>query len=349
MNRYCRVTPVVLVLLLATGCGNEAVKVYEESSYGPPLEVPPDLTRPQRNPDLIITQLPQQDGASSTAQPLAKVAPDVEGIRLERDGAVRWLSLPGKPEQIWPWVRDFFLDEGFALVVEDMKLGIVETEWKQERNALPPGPRKVKMDDELVPVYGVPVREKYRVRLGRSSDGNATEIWLSHRSAVLEKDDDEILWRLGDSDPELEAAKLRALMIYLGVVQEKAEGMLATATRAPQTSVEKDEQGGVYLKVNQTFNRVWRRVGLALDRMNYKVDDLDRSVGIWYVSSYDPLENKKEKGLFSSDKDVKEVSYRVMLVDESESVSIQLRDDDDKPLPAKVAEPILRELSGWLE
>lgn len=335
----------ISALLLMVGCADKALRVYEESSYGPPLEVPPDLTRPTRDPDLLIPDLAAR--SVDKAPSLPKVSPQVEGIRMHHDGALRWLSLPGEPERIWPWVRDFFLDDGFALSLEDMKLGIVETEWKQERSALPPGPRKVKLDDEVVKVYGVPMREKYRVRLDRA-EGGGTEIWLSHRGALLERDGDEIIWHPAPADRELEAEKLKALMLYLGVAQENARGMLATARRVPQTSLEKDEKGGVYLKVNQRFPRVWRRVGLALERMNFSVDDKDRSDAIWYVSSYDPLEDKKEKGWFSSDKP-KRTSYKVILTDESESVSVQFKDDDGKPVAADKATSMLKEMAGWLE
>jgi len=42
------------------------------------------------------------------------------------------------------------------------------------------------------------------------------------------------------------------------------------------------------LLVNDGFDRAWRRVGLALDRVGFTVEDRDRSKGLFYVRYIDP-------------------------------------------------------------
>ena len=42
------------------------------------------------------------------------------------------------------------------------------------------------------------------------------------------------------------------------------------------------------LVVNDGFDRAWRRVGLALDRIGFTVEDRDRSKGIFFVRYIDP-------------------------------------------------------------
>ena len=42
------------------------------------------------------------------------------------------------------------------------------------------------------------------------------------------------------------------------------------------------------LVVNDSFDRAWRRVGLALDRVGFTVEDRDRSKGLFYVRYIDP-------------------------------------------------------------
>jgi len=56
------------------------------------------------------------------------------------------------------------------------------------------------------------------------------------------------------------------------------------------------------LSLEDQFDRAWRRVGLALDRVGFTVEDRDRSQGLYYVRYIDPqLDNKtaEKPGLLS--------------------------------------------------
>ncbi len=345
----------LVLILLLSACANDAIKVYEESTYGPPLEVPPDLTAPARDRGLEIPVLPDTGGMEKTAQRQTvaglKVAPDVAGVQVMHDGALSWFVIKGKPEQIWPWARDFFLDAGFFLEFEDPKLGIVETAWKQQRTTMPESTEQATVDDEVLRVFGVPLREKYRIRLERTPD-DATEIYLTHRGARLLRDDDTIVWDLQGSDAELEAEMRKRLLIYLGVAQDKAEGMLATALRTKLTSLVTDADGNKILRVDQDFQRAWRRVGVALDHMKLVITDRDRSNGTYFVETRDPVApSGEDKGwfssLFSSEAQVR--AYQIVLHDEGESVNVLIRDKDQKLIKADEAEPLLKQLSEQLE
>ena len=41
--------------------------------------------------------------------------------------------------------------------------------------------------------------------------------------------------------------------------------------------------GSEVLEVDEPFDRAWRRVGLALDRVGFTVEDRDRTKGLYYV------------------------------------------------------------------
>ena len=355
MMTVLRIGLCLTLVFVLSACANEALKVYEESTYGPPLEVPPDLTVPSKDRGMEIPSLPDTADTNKTGRqgPAAypKVAPQVEGVKVMRDGALSWLLIKGEPEQIWPWVRDFFLDEGFFLELEDPTMGIVETAWKQQRKVMPEDIKQIVVDDdEILKVFGVPLREKYRIRLERIGDGT-TEIFLSHRGARLLRDDDDIVWQLQAADPELEAQMRKSLLMYLGMAQEKAEGMLATALRTKLTSIVTDADGNKILRVDQDFQRAWRRVGVALDHMKLMITDRDRSNGTYFVKTIEPVASDEDKGwfsnLFSGDAALGE--YEVVLHDEGESVNILVRDKNKKLVKASIAEPILQQLSELLE
>ena len=57
---------------------------------------------------------------------------------------------------------------------------------------------------------------------------------------------------------------------------------------------------GAAMEVDEAFDRAWRRVGLALDRGGFTVEDRDRSAGLYYVRYVDPKSaGKDEPGFFS--------------------------------------------------
>ena len=78
------------------------------------------------------------------------------------------------------------------------------------------------------------------------------------------------------------------------------------------------------LEIDDGFERAWRRVGLALDRGSFTVEDRDRAKGIYFVRYLDPdyeAKAKSEQGffskIFSSDKPVPALQYRVVVTGES--------------------------------
>ncbi len=71
--------------------------------------------------------------------------------------------------------------------------------------------------------------------------------------------------------------------------------------RAPigpdRARLEKAADGASRLVVDDGFDRAWRRVGLALDRVGFTVVDRDRSKGTYFVRYANPeVDAKKEKG-----------------------------------------------------
>ena len=62
------------------------------------------------------------------------VLPDQQSMRVERDGDQQWLIVQGKPAQVWPRVRDFWMKQGILIKTEDPRTGIIVTEWVENRD-----------------------------------------------------------------------------------------------------------------------------------------------------------------------------------------------------------------------
>jgi outer membrane protein assembly factor BamC len=87
-------------------------------------------------------------------------------------------------------------------------------------------------------------------------------------------------------------------MVKLGGEQTKVAGEQPKApagmpsampVAAPaQANALLENNGAGPLVLNDGFDRAWRRVGLALDRTGFTVEDRDRSKGVFFVRYIDP-------------------------------------------------------------
>jgi outer membrane protein assembly factor BamC len=97
---------------------------------------------------------------------------------------------------------------------------------------------------------------------------------------------------------------LRRLMIRLGSEEKRATAAVQAAQEKPLERAKPDAwyaDGAGTLEVDESFDRAWRRVGLALDRVGFTVEDRDRSRGLYFVRYVDPETDgeKKEDGFFA--------------------------------------------------
>ena len=291
------------MLLAACGSFEIPTKKVEYKSAGklPPLEIPPDLTRPSADDRFTVPDINPKGTATFSAydkdragrprvsSSSASVLPDPGGdVRIERSGTQRWLVVKGDPGQVWPVVKDFWQEVGFIVNVEVPEAGVMETDWAENRAKIDDGFIRRTLGKLLDAVYSTGERDKFRTRLERGSAGT-TEIYVSHRGmeeVYTSANKDSTKWQPRKPDPDLEAEMLSRLMTRFGVQETRAKQQMATATEAPRASLA--TQGGGKLMLNEQFDRAWRRVGLALDRVGFTVEDRDRSKGIYFVRYIDP-------------------------------------------------------------
>jgi outer membrane protein assembly factor BamC len=366
------------VLLLgacsAIGDWMEGKVEYKTANTLPPLEIPPDLTSPARDNRYVV---PESVTARSTAtlsgyeaeRREAKpgvstvVLPSVDRMRVERAGTQRWLVVEESPEKLWPLVRDFWQENGFLIKFEAPELGVMETEWAESRAKVPQGGVRSLLGKALDQLYSTSERDKYRTRLDRTPDGKATEIYISHRGMVevyttmrdpQSSAPGDTRWQPRESDPELEAEFLRRMMVRLGAQEEKARTLTAGAIPQQQRAeIRKGVAGAEALEVFEPFDRVWRRVGLALDRVGFTVEDRDRQKGVYFVRYADPDTEKDERGLlarmFSSESKVKPEQYRVQITQAGTSSQVNVLNKDGGADASRTAQRILTLLHEQLK
>jgi len=349
---------VVAVGLLA-GCSGSSIlpesKKIEYKSAGklPPLEIPPDLTQQSRDDRYVVPDVAASKGSATysaysneragqarttTAQDLL---PQVDKMRIERSGTQRWLVVAGTtPQQLWPNVKDFWQELGFLVNLELPEAGVMETDWAENRAKIGQDIIRNTIGKVFDNLYSTPERDKFRTRLEKGGDAGSVEIYISHRGMYeiyTTEGRSETKWQPRPADPELEAEMLRRLMVRLGVDESRAKSMVAAADpRQERAKLTRAADGVGNLMLEEPFDRAWRRVGLALDRVGFTVEDRDRSQGLYFVRYVDPeADNKKKeesKGFLSklafwrgssSDKPT-QAQYRIQVKAIGESSTVQV-------------------------
>lgn len=97
----------------------------------------------------------------------------------------------------------------------------------------------------------------------------------------------------------LEAVFLTKLMQKFGLTDAQAKQLLTDARPATAPAQVADtSDGAATLQLAESFDRAWLRVGLALDRTNFTVDNRDREKGMYTVRYANSMEELKRDGLF---------------------------------------------------
>ncbi|MGO4478419.1 outer membrane protein assembly factor BamC [Massilia sp. 2TAF26] len=372
-HHAARTVALATVALSLAACTTvfESDKVdYRSAKKAAPLDIPPDLTQLQKDnryavPDgrgIATASGFQQARGTPAAGPAAvngAVGPvSTDAVRIERAGNQRWLVVKETPEQLWPQLQAFWPSVGFTVESENLQTGIMETNWAENRAKIPQDIIRRTIGKVFDSAYSTGERDKYRTRLERRPDGS-TEIYISHRGAeevLVGPQKESTTWTSRPSDPGLEAEFLGRLMAQLTGQIKPAEVKQATeavASAAPEAQHAKLENGKVV--VDEGFDRAWRRVGLALDRVGFTVEDRDRVQGIYFVRYVDPDKASKE-GFFSKlfgseDKNKEAQRYRVLVsaVPNATTTDITVQSNDGKPETSETGAKILKLLADELK
>ncbi len=369
-----------LALFLA-GCGGSLLEgqrlEYKSAAKLPPLEVPPDLTAPSRDnryqvPDInpkgtatFSSYSSERAGGSRAGSTEILPAVAAAKVRMERAGTQRWLVVPETPDKVWPQVKEFWQENGFLIKIETPEAGVMETDWAENRAKIPQDFIRNTLGKLIEGMYSTSERDKFRTRLEPGIAPGTTEIYISHRgvSEVYTSDrQDYTVWQTRPSDADLEAEFLRRLMLRFGVDETRAREQVAAATFSERAKVVPSKEGGSLLEVAEPFDRAWRRVGLALDRVGFTVEDRDRNKGTYFVRYIDPEKDaqsggKKDQGFLSKLMFWKSTSadprsaerYRVLVRDNKDSSQVEVLGKDGKLDKSDTARKILSLLHEQLK
>jgi outer membrane protein assembly factor BamC len=338
-----RMAALFTVAGIVAGCGTSSPTAInyksDQRSKQSSLAIPPNLldeAGDQRS-------LPPQSGQASLSdlQQVQKVAPNaptvvppVSGMRIQRDGAERWLVVDGRtPDQVWPQIRRFWQEQGFLLVVDSRDKGVMETDWNETHPQISDGLIRDTLAKATGNSYVTAERNKYRTRLEAAPSGG-TYVFISQkgmREALTGVNNDSSQWQARPNDPALENEYLKRLMSSLALADSRtASGAADAGVQSANTANAQPVKGGdskaaavaaqnaanagnsairneavpeaasSQLTLPEAYDRAWLRVGIALDRASFTVDDRDRARGVYSVRYVDPNDKSaREQGFWS--------------------------------------------------
>jgi len=347
------------------------------------LQVPPDLSQldnKSMTQDGTISassyeqQQKQRLAVGDTAAPgatPAAVAPErlavgtLGDLAIMRDGDIRWIHTSATPEQLWPKIVDFWTtDAGYEIDSAKPELGLIQTKWKEYRSKPQSDAIRETLGKLFDFAYSTGQKNQFRTRVERAANGG-TDIFISEyavEEVYTSSGRDNTTWQPAQKDPLLEATMLSRLLLQLGGKPEQAATapLAAAAASTPAAAGLPSQQlaTGVQphkprelsqipdqLVVAEGFERAWRRVGQALDRHGFTIEDRDRTQGLFYLRYADPNQvGKEEPNFFQRLFGAKEVQanrYRVAVRTEGDHTTVLILDNNGKQATDQNAKRII--------
>jgi outer membrane protein assembly factor BamC len=308
-----------LLILLSIGCsdkpitlddiksiGSDAANIFgkdDSKDYGASksialLEVPPSLSNPNYDDSLRVPKSIDTQGVISDFSD-ATVLPSYIDMTVRTQGIARWLEIQSDPVSLWPYLRQFWISQGFEININEPINGILETKWKEKEINFDTKGNLINNKDFNFNVS----REKFRLRIERQP-GGSTNIYVTNHN--LEADDvvdnGKIIWKKKNSDVSREAEFLVRIMEYLGTNRKDAVNSLNNSIKNEENIfIDMIDFFGVpAIMIKDSFSKIWREVGLSLDRSGLLITDQNRIKKIYTIdydnTSYEIKLTKRDTG-----------------------------------------------------
>lgn len=341
-----------LCLLGVAACSNSKKEdpAYKHSKALPPLEVPPDLVGPPTDSSTAIPKLPpvEQQPVSAPAAPVAHNGAEsgeneAAALHIEKQGALRWLVVPAPVEQVRQRVKDFLLQKGFSLAKENGVAGTLETDWRGGEAPADGGDLDAALQSGL--------RDKYKLLIETGRIAGTSEVTVRHLGLQQVMVDGKPQWQPRPSDPVLEAELLDQLRAFLASEGTAAEPV--SDLPAVKAEVTTDNLGKATLRLNEDFDRAWRRVGIALGQGGFVVEDRNRSEGIYHIRLGTAFKEDAKAGfiarLFGSNAGDPDEKYRIAVQDKDGEVAVVVQQAGGGPVTTAIGGRILDRLKEKMD
>lgn len=370
MKRLAGLSALALIISSTSGCGwlwgdegyfRDRSTDYLDARRTAPMQVPPNVEVKRLDPLLPIPE----HVADSTATPQEFEVPRPQALgateeasefSLQKSGDSRWLVAQRAPSEVWPVARSYFENSGFRIAEERPQTGEFITEWQGAKDLAPSMGRRL---GSLMSDSDNQVRVRVRIEPGVVR--NTSEVFV----VSAERDEGsraDVAFPARTGNASLEASLLDGMLADLSSTAEHGSVSLLAARSydAPsRVTLSQDGAGNPVLNLSTDFDRAWSSIGRALELGNVRVEDINRSLGVYYVNLAEGANTQKEEkgfisGLFSSEPSQEEIDaraerYQVRLTSNAGGdVQVTVEKDINTAAPEDVARRVLTLIQGNL-
>ena len=315
------------------GLGSRDIN-YQADEKVDSLIIPPDLTQPN-----ALQALTEVEKLADNTQ----VVKRVQNIEIKRDKYRRWLLVDLPPEEVWTLSKEFFRSYGFNIETENQKIGLLETDYLEIETQVPDkslGAIRAALSKALKTQYGLPIADKYRIRIEPIDNPMKSEVYLTLSSIGEVVSGATRVWQPREKDVELETEMLLKLMVFLGNDRSDAVSKIQSNTNENSVDVvvELSETGYAALMFPFDKKESWKLLGWALDELSIDIEDRDQIEGSYFINV------TPNKGFFSKLLSVASVTktYQLILKEDINSQSrvifVDLSEENDEKTMSYSAE-----------
>ena len=281
----------IFIAILLTSCSmlpdpvkkfdlGERAVYYQSDDKVDSLVIPPDLTKPSSQ-GLFVENIVSTDKSYKVSE--------IQNVEVRRDTHRRWLLVDMPSSKVWSLSKEFFRSFGFKIEKENQKIGILETDYLEIDTKVPDkslGAIRAMLAKALKTQYGLPIADKYRIRIESLDEPNQTEVYLTLTSIGEVVKGEQRLWQPREKDVELETEMLLNLMVFLGSDRSEAINKIQTSSDKIESPVLviKSESGYATLVFPYNQKQAWSYLGWALDELDVDIEDRDVIDGSYYIN-----------------------------------------------------------------
>nr|WP_314478793.1 outer membrane protein assembly factor BamC [uncultured Pseudomonas sp.] len=372
MKRLAGLSALALIISSTSGCGwlwgedgyfRDRGSDYLQAHSTAPMQLPSDVSGVKRlDPLLPIPRNVADDNVSGEyevprPQPLTGGAGQASDYSLQRSGNSRWVLAQHAPAEVWPVARQFFEDNGFRIAEERPQTGEFSTTWQRfDELSASLGQRLASTassnDSEV----------RVRVRMEPGVQRNTSEVYVVtvERPAGSSAEPD---FPSSSTNTGADALLVDELLASMNRSAEKGGSVSLLAERdfdvPNRVSLSEDGSGNPVLNVGADLDRAWSSVGRALEQGGqWRVEDINRSLGLYYINLSEKPEDKESKpGFFSrvfgseptkEEREARAERYQVRLSKVGENVQVTVEKNINTVAPADVARRVLSAIQDHL-
>lgn len=363
MKRLAGLSALALIISSTSGCGwlwgedgyfRDRGSDYLEAQQTAPMQIPAGVSETKRLDPLLPIPRNVADNTVKgeytvpRPQPLATTA-DASDFSLQKTGETRSVLAQRAPAEVWPLAHQYFEDNGFRIAEDRPQVGEFSTTWQRLDELSASVAKRLSASGTAADA-----ETRVRVRIEPGVQRNTSEIYVVSVARPAGSTA-EVDFPSRTTNIALDAALTDDMLAALSSSAAQGASVSLLAARDYDTpnrvALSEDGSGNPVLNVGSDLDRAWSSVGRALNQGEWRVEDINRSLGLYYINLAERANTPENQPgffgrMFGSKETKEEIDaradrYQVRLSKVGDNVQVTVEKNINTVAPADVARRVL--------